>query len=84
MFACYAQPMRDAANEAARRRRQWAGGVVHADRSAALDAAFWRTAGVAAKLDALRTMVEEFASRNGDGTPARLQRHLGGIRRARG
>jgi hypothetical protein len=68
---------------AERRRRQWSGGVARTDEASSFERAFWANASVADKLDALRTMADEAAMMEGHGSSARLQRHLGGLRRAR-
>src|SRR5262249_18024778 len=78
--ACYRD--RVSVEAAARRRRTWQGGV--AAESVSLDRAVWQSATVDQRLDALRTMAEQAGMMEGHGGPPRLQRHLSGVRKARG
>ncbi|MFI5309036.1 MAG: hypothetical protein ACHQ53_16900 [Polyangiales bacterium] len=71
-------------DDSVRRRKGWPSGLATGLAAASLDAAFWRNASVADKLDALRTMADDVAVMEGHGSTARLQRHLGGVRRSRG
>jgi hypothetical protein len=70
----------DTTDRAALRSRTWTGGISR-PRDADPDAAFWHSATTADKLDTLRTLADDAAAMVGNGTPARLQRHLGGVRR---
>ena len=83
LLLCYGCTMNATSDAAARRRKTWAGGLADAATASTFDASFWASASVADKLDALRTMADEVAAMEGHGTSARLQRHLGGVRRAR-
>ena len=73
----------DAAARAQRRRDRWLAGVTHT-RSEALRAeiAFWRRATPTERLSAIRQMVDEaWLLKGAHGSPPRLQRSAGGIRR---
>ena len=70
--------------DATQRRRTWPAGVAKPSDAVPLNEAFWQHASVSDKLDALRTMADDVAVMEGHGNSARLQRHLGGVRRARG
>jgi hypothetical protein len=76
--------MSAASDNAKRRRATWNAGIAKPADATPLNEAFWKDASVSHKLDALRTMADDVAVMEGHGDSARLQRHLGGVRRARG
>lgn len=68
----------------ARRAREWSGGRVEAGRVAGLDRRFWAAASSAERLAAVWEMAEQVWSlEHPDEPPLRLDRSVGGVRRAR-
>jgi len=67
----------------ARRQREWSGGRIGAGQSAAFDRRFWAAASDAERLAAVWEMAQQaYRLEHPDGPPLRLDRSLGGVRRA--